>query len=326
MRVILEVISGPDSRRTVTIPPGPPLRVGRRPPVEFVLTGDQSLSRSHFALESDGRTCRVRDLNSTYGTLVNGAKVSEAILQDGDEIQAGATRFLVHIERAPAPLLDDAPLTSVQAIDAPLTSAPVVAALDPLSLVEDESHRRVIRALREPGEPLFAVLDAARDPLVYARLLECKEQYQSLYEGPKAEELALVAPYLVALPALSPFLATVVRDGWGQSWGIYLTTDRPFPEVRKHLRRFLLVKTEDGEELLFRYYDPRVLRTFLPTCTPEELAKFFGPIRSCLLEGPDPGTMLRFNLDGRRLNLRALPLDDEPEVENLTTAEVDVVA
>ena len=36
----------------------------------------------------------------------------------------------------------------------------------------------------------------------------------------------------------------------------------PVDELRRHLRRFLLVKDESGRQLYFRYYDPRVLRLY----------------------------------------------------------------
>ena len=43
---------------------------------------------------------------------------------------------------------------------------------------------------------------------------------------------------------------------------------------------------ETGEEVYFRFYDPRVLRVFLPTCSVRQKAELFGEIRSFLLEGP----------------------------------------
>src|SRR5262249_54263324 len=123
-------------------------------------------------------------------------------------------------------------------------------------------HADLLRSLRATTLPLFAVLDAARNPMVLALLFQAKDRWQSLYEGVEGDRLAAAAPYLVQLPKPSPLLETLARD----AWGIYLTCDQPFEAVRKHLRRFLLVTDEEGEELYFRYYDPRVLRVYLPTC------------------------------------------------------------
>jgi len=57
----------------------------------------------------------------------------------------------------------------------------------------------------------------------------------------------------------------------------------------------VMVKTEAGQEMYFRFYDPRVLRAFLPVCTPQEAKEFFGPVRSFLVEARHGATLLRFS-------------------------------
>jgi len=49
------------------------------------------------------------------------------------------------------------------------------------------------------------------------------------------------------------------------------------------------VQDAKGKDMYFRFYDPRVLRVFLPTCTPEELSDFFGPIAGFLIESAERG-------------------------------------
>jgi hypothetical protein len=100
------------------------------------------------------------------------------------------------------------------------------------------------------------------------------------------------------LPVESTLLTRLVHEGWGKSWGLYLTSDRQFDDVRKHFRHFLIVSTEDRRELYFRFYDPRVLRTFLPTCTPDETDVFFGSVSRFLLEGEDSESLLVFTNSG----------------------------
>src|SRR5262249_7166305 len=101
---------------------------------------------------------------------------------------------------------------------------PPAPALSPL-------HVPVLETLPAEQEPPVAQLDAARDDLVYARLLHCGQEFQSLYEGPKGEALAEVGPFLVGLPKRAPFLETLVREGWGNSWGVYLTCPVPFRDL-----------------------------------------------------------------------------------------------
>jgi Domain of unknown function (DUF4123) len=171
---------------------------------------------------------------------------------------------------------------------------------------------RVIRALLAEQKPLFAILDCARDPLVFARLLDHPGERQSLYEGTKGDQLAAVAPYLAAFPAESSSLQALIDDGWGKSWGVFLTSDQPFQEVRKHLRRFLMVELAGQKPVYFRFYDPRVLRPFLPSCSSGELAQFFGPIHAFLMEAEDPEFLVRFSFVDGTLRRALCRLDGDP--------------
>lgn len=155
---------------------------------------------------------------------------------------------------------------------------------------QDITARRqaTLQRLTAVEAPLFAVLDAARTRQIPRLLQSAREEHQSLYEGPEAVKLSKVAPYLVSLPSGSPTLTRIVNQGWGQSWGIYLSSRLPFKELRRHLRRFLLVEAEQTREpLYFRFYDPRVLRVFLPTCTPAQRHELFGQIDCFWMESHD---------------------------------------
>lgn len=144
---------------------------------------------------------------------------------------------------------------------------------------------------------VYALLDAAREPSIVATLEGGPSVYQCLYEGEKAQELRAYAPYLAELSPGSPLLDSLAEEAVGKCYCVFATSSRPFAEVRSHFRRFLLVQMEDGKEAYFRFYDPRVLRAFLPACTREELAEFFGPIRALWVEGREEGsTMIRFSL------------------------------
>jgi len=153
-----------------------------------------------------------------------------------------------------------------------------------------------LEALRAEGEPLFAVLDSARDRRVLMLLEQAEEEHKSLYEGSEGEQLAAVAPYLVRLSRDSALLEPLVRGGWGRSWGVFLTSPLPFTETRRHLRKFLKVQDEKTRKrMYFRFYDPRVLRVFLPSCSPGQRMEFGGPLDTFLLEG-DTGELLRFEV------------------------------
>jgi hypothetical protein len=124
--------------------------------------------------------------------------------------------------------------------------------------------------------------------------MQYQEEYVSLYEGAVGAQLVEFAPYLVRLEQGSRLLEVLVKEGWGNSWGVYLTSASGISELWHHLRHFLEVKLPDGEQVYFRFYDPRVLRVFVPTCTSEEAKEFFGPIQDYLAEDEQSETLLRF--------------------------------
>jgi hypothetical protein len=122
--------------------------------------------------------------------------------------------------------------------------------------------------------------------------------WRCLYAGALPPELLEVAPYLVHMRPDSAFTRDTIAAGWGRAWGIWMISAAPFDDLRRHLRRFLRVRDEAGQRMLFRYYDPVVLATFLPTCTTAELAELFGPIDVFVIEGgPGPQT-IEYRFDG----------------------------
>jgi hypothetical protein len=67
-----------------------PLLIGRLPDCNVVLT-DRNVSRRHAEVRRQGNDAVVVDLGSTNGTRVNGTRVGEHLLADGDEITVGTT-------------------------------------------------------------------------------------------------------------------------------------------------------------------------------------------------------------------------------------------
>lgn len=274
-RVIVEICTGPAASTKAVVEPGRTLRVGRTTRADFVVPSDEDMSGTHFELQWDGATCRVKDLGSATGTLLGGAKVEESTIAHGDWIRAGKTNFSVYYEENTPPL---AP--SVADADAPTRAR---------ALAELSSYAE--------KERLYAVLDAARDPRILTLLRESVEEYRSLFDGMFRELTVEAAPYIVALPAKSRLLARLVDEGWGKSWGVYLTSKRRLEESRKHLRKFLNV-TEEGSSkpIYFRYYDPRVMRVFLPMSTPRQNTELYAELDRWLVEAQPPTGLLVFTI------------------------------
>ena len=172
---------------------------------------------------------------------------------------------------------------------------------------------------------LFAILDSARAEVVPAKLEQSEAESVSLYKGEPEESLAHVAPYLVQLDPEGELLTWVSEQGWGDSWGVFLTSEASLEDLRQHFRRFLMVKDDEGKRLYFRFYDPRVLRTYLPTCAADEIKLFFGPVVSYLLESEDGEQLLRYSLKDDKGALESIGLSQvggKPEVTVLEPAVV----
>ena len=58
-----------------------------------------------------------------------------------------------------------------------------------------------------------------------------------------------------------------------------------------------MVQDPEGKTLLFRYYDPRVMRVYLPTCNSEEIRAVFGPLQWYAMESEEAGELIRFRPD-----------------------------
>jgi pSer/pThr/pTyr-binding forkhead associated (FHA) protein len=316
MEFVLVVRSGDAAGKKIPVPPGESRRVGRQSPSDVRVADDPMLSNQHFAVECDGSVCILRDLGSKFGTLLNGNKFGEtAALRNGDEIRAGRTVFGVEVigDIRATPLMPsddlppDSPAAAVEASAVPVPQAAPAGERPPLT----DRQSAVLAHLRKQVG-VFAVLDAARDPDVLPRLKVSGVEHASLYEENDGEELSTYGPWLAKLPVDHEFLEALVRDGWGKSWGVFLTCRLPFAELRRHLRQFLLAKLPDGRQVCFRYYDPRVLRTYMPTCTSDEMARFVGPIERYFAESTDEDELLEFGASYRDWRKVRLDQGSEP--------------
>jgi len=96
----------------------------------------------------------------------------------------------------------------------------------------------------------------------------------------------------------------------GDAWGILIKSSFPLEELHKHFRKFLIVGTEDNQQLYFRFYDPRVLRIFLPTCDTAQLREFFGPIEYFIMEDEDTAFAIKCWLQNGILHSQKIKVAD----------------
>lgn len=146
----------------------------------------------------------------------------------------------------------------------------------------------------------FAVLDGASVLGLLNQLDKYKPEFICLYRGELKPDLAEAAPYLVRLQPENDFTDWLLTKGWGRHWGIFAIADADLQGMRQHFRRLLTVYDEKGKPLLFRFYDPRVMRVYLPTCNAAELSAVFGSVISYVVEDENPAAFLHFRaVDGK---------------------------
>jgi hypothetical protein len=177
----------------------------------------------------------------------------------------------------------------------------------------------------------YLLLDAARMAGLITEAQTRNAAHDSLYRGTRDEALSAVAPFLFRFTPGQTFAHWYLRQGWGKSWGVLMKSSRSLEDLAKHFRNFLLVKTETGQSLYFRFYDPRVIRVFLPTCDNAQLREFFGPVDYFLVEDEDPAFVLRFWHENGVLRTQRIGVADmiasTPDVEPLPDpTEADIAA
>jgi hypothetical protein len=159
--------------------------------------------------------------------------------------------------------------------------------------------------------PLYAIIDTARDRQAFSVLETADCHYEILYPPRLAFDMDDRGPHLVSVRPGSFCLELLINAGWGNSWGIYLAGPGDFVAVRRHLQRLLFVHLHDGRQALFRFYDPRVLRDYLPNCSEAKLDQFFGPLTTIYLESGNGQDLHSFSMD------RSCKTDNPPHPERL---------
>ncbi len=173
----------------------------------------------------------------------------------------------------------------------------------------------MIERERLAADRVYAVVDAARDlHLARAGFEQFDLDRFSLFPGNTSRQMATIAPFVVPVPfeAKYPFRNSGYLEMWaerlGNSSGVLLTASADLREVWEHLRELFLAADDQGHEFYFRFYDPRVLRSFLPSLSAAEAKQFFGPVR-CWFPEQDGGNevlVARATSGGVKIEARSL--------------------
>lgn len=266
LRLIVEVRWGPMQGRKACCSPGQRITIGRAATNDLAVPNDEEMAELQFELHWDGRVCALAHRGGDVETLLGGEACLSGDVAHGQWLRAAGTDFSVYFEE----------------------QIPAKAVRTDAELARSEAAAAVLDG--DPG-PLFALVDAARDDRLLELLRQSVEEYRSLYDGVEGETLAEAAPYLVAIPPGSRLRAALLREGWGRRWFSALRSHKPLLELRRHLRKFLMVQLEGDEDpVYFRFYDPEVLRVYMRSCGPEDRRPWFdGVIEAFFVEDASDG-------------------------------------
>jgi pSer/pThr/pTyr-binding forkhead associated (FHA) protein len=91
---VLKTAENADPAFTFRILPGNIKTIGRSSGAEFTVDAPL-VSRLHCRLTAGATELQVHDLDSTNGTFVNGKRVTDATLKEGDRLGVGHVEFVV---------------------------------------------------------------------------------------------------------------------------------------------------------------------------------------------------------------------------------------
>lgn len=294
---VFKVLAGARLGELLVAPPVARVTVGRAADCQVVID-EPEISQHHAELAWEGDRWVLRDLDSANGTRLNGRRVTTPVgLEDRDEVALGGCTLLVRLPAVPPPP-EPTPVFPLPVFDA-------FAGTPPPPIRPPGTGDPLLGALRSAlaeTEPLghYALIDGAQAVELAVIARQLGHRVFSLFSGAAASSLAHVGPCLVDLDQPSPFV-----DHWraamGRNAGVLLAAEGDLDRVSAHLREIFVVTDESDQEFFFRYYDPRVLRAFLPTCTADELREFFGPVRWWIAEDETGAACLAFSVERRAL-------------------------
>lgn len=155
-------------------------------------------------------------------------------------------------------------------------------------------------------KPLYAILDCAVDPALYEHACRLGPlAARCLFQGRLHPTVKAVSPHLVELEPDDPLALAWAREGRGANWGVMIESDAGLHRVWRRVRHFTQATLPDGEgPYLFRFWDPRVMRAFLPLLEAEQLPEWFTDIDAWRVEAEGGSQILRYARTGGEVSIR----------------------
>lgn len=158
------------------------------------------------------------------------------------------------------------------------------------------------------GGKLYGVLDCAIDPSLYEHAVRLEPEWAVCLFERVVDRVRRASPWLVELSPSDPLSRAWRGAGWDKNWGVLLSSRADMKTVKLRLKRFTQARLPDGAgPVLFRFWDPRVLRVFLPTLEPEDAPDWFTDIDRWIAPSEDGKGSIRYSLKDGAVTAEAGP-------------------
>jgi hypothetical protein len=255
MRLTLIVETGALKDRRYTFTPGQVVEVGRDESAVVAMPADLQMSRRHCSFTFEADAWKVIDRKSANGTLLNGARIVESNIEDGDAVTAGSTRFRVRLhalvdsegQKAPslapsepeAPPSPTVPTTIRRGPEEPTLTGTFAAEPCPSQFIryyatsDEPSPAELVERLSRTC-PLFLMIDPAKLGIAIPEAAKPAFLFDWLPDGAKAS----CSPVLM-MASGKPKALELVAKGWGADAIVCLFSAEAPGSLLQHLRSII---------------------------------------------------------------------------------------
>lgn len=144
-----------------------------------------------------------------------------------------------------------------------------------------------------PPLKTYAILDAAKVPLLPQMLEMSGLTYRCLFKGEAYDELKTVAPYIVELTEDSDLTRQLFTrsgmpaDMWDKEPGIYVRSRGTLEDMWRHFRKFTRVQDEKGKWYYWRFYAPESVRNIVAAFDERQFDQFCKNVTLIAHQGKD---------------------------------------
>lgn len=145
----------------------------------------------------------------------------------------------------------------------------------------------------------YALVDTTRHTELYERIMQ-EAAHLCLYTDIEAIRLARYAPYCLDLdscPLFTQWWFANAGQGWQQHWGWMFQSRLNLQALQHHFKKITYVELPNHQKLLWRFYDPRVLKKTLPSLNQTQTTQAFGALQPIVFYQSEKARFVKLTLE-----------------------------